>query len=175
MDALPCRKSIRKPFHDYATPAYYFVTICIHQKRHLLGNICQGRMFLNHAGEMVSNIWQQIPQHNPGVQLHAFVVMPNHFHGILQIVEIHDQEPTTPETDSNPYGKTLGLMVGSFKAITTKFYSQGVGEQRWPSYNKHLWQRGFHDHIIRDKSKFDQLVVYISENPRLWHDDCYFS
>ena len=77
------RRSIRLPGYDYASAGWYFVTICCHKRQNLFGEIRQGEMALNAAGEMVEECWFNIPKHFPNTVLHEFVVMPNHFHAII--------------------------------------------------------------------------------------------
>ncbi|WP_204139770.1 transposase [Halomicronema sp. CCY15110] len=84
------RRSTRLCHHDYAAPGYYFVTICTHQRQHLLGAIGDGRMIANDAGRAAQAHWQRLAQHFTHIRLDAFVVMPNHVHGIMQIVEWPD-------------------------------------------------------------------------------------
>jgi len=79
------RRSIRLKGYDYSSAGAYFITIFTHQRRCLFGVIRNGVMELNAYGQIVAECWQQIPQHFPRVQLDAFVVMPNHVHGILMI------------------------------------------------------------------------------------------
>ena len=81
------RRSIRLPGYDYSQPGAYFVTICTLNRACLFGDIVNGVMRLNPMGCMVQECWMAIPQHFPHVVLDAFVVMPNHVHGILVIVE----------------------------------------------------------------------------------------
>lgn len=78
------RRSLRLPNYDYASDGAYFVTICIEGRRCLLGNIHDGRMHLNHIGEMMQAVWDGLPRYH-GVDVDAFIIMPNHVHGIIII------------------------------------------------------------------------------------------
>ena len=82
---LPQRKSIRLKNYDYSQTGLYFITICIQNKKHLLGTITNNQMILNDAGKMVSIQWFDLLQRFKYIQLHEYVVMPNHFHGIIYI------------------------------------------------------------------------------------------
>ena len=86
--------SARAPFWDYGWNAAYFVTICTHNRMHWFGEIVNGEMILSDIGKIAQQCWLEIPQHFPFVKLDAFVVMPNHIHGILIIDK--------PETHANP-------------------------------------------------------------------------
>ncbi|MCS6804883.1 MAG: transposase [Blastocatellia bacterium] len=81
------RRSIRLKGYDYAQPGAYFITICTHDRACLFGDVVDGKMRLNAMGQMVQQCWQEIPCHFPHVELDAFVVMPNHIHGILVITD----------------------------------------------------------------------------------------
>lgn len=81
------RRSLRLRHHDYAAPGYYFVIICTHQRQHLFGAIRDRCMVLNDAGHVAEAYWQRLAQHLVHIQLDAFVTMPNHVHGIIQIAE----------------------------------------------------------------------------------------
>lgn len=77
------RRSIRLPGYDYASAGWYFVTICCHKRQNLFGEIRQGEMVLNAAGEMVEEWWNKIPEKFPDIELGEFQIMPNHFHAIV--------------------------------------------------------------------------------------------
>ena len=80
------RKSIRLRGYDYSQPGAYFITICTHQRQPMFGDIVDGNMMLNAAGNMVDAVWRELPNHYPGVALGEHIVMPNHFHGVVEIV-----------------------------------------------------------------------------------------
>jgi REP element-mobilizing transposase RayT len=80
------RRSVRLKGYDYSATGAYFVTICVHNRACLLGQIADGKMILNDAGNMIARIWNEIPQYYPGIQIDAFQAMPNHVHGIVWIV-----------------------------------------------------------------------------------------
>lgn len=74
--------------YDYSQPGYYFITICTRNRKHIFGNIQNGNMKLNPIGNIANEYWGQIEQRNPQTRLHEFVVMPNHIHGIIEIISI---------------------------------------------------------------------------------------
>jgi putative transposase len=80
------RQSLRLKGYDYSQAGLYFITICVQNRDLLFGEIVNGEMQLNGAGKMVQSEWEKIPQRSGNVDLHEFIVMPNHFHGVLQIV-----------------------------------------------------------------------------------------
>jgi len=142
----------------------------------------QTAMQLSEIGQLAENFWRSIPEHFPFVKLDAFVVMPNHIHGILVIDkpddgrEINDEtgrnnfdnstiEPKTPgELRYRNQGKdTLSSIIGSYKSIVTK--------QAHRIHADFEWQERFHDHIIRDEEELCKIVNYIGNNVANWQED----
>jgi putative transposase len=153
------RRSIRLKGFDYSRSAVYFVTICIQNRECLFGKISQNQTFLNDAGEMVSAEWLALPSRFPSVSLDEFIVMPNHFHGIIYI---------SPDFVDNP---NLGKIIGAFKSIVNNNYINGVNSQDWKPFKKRLWQRNYYEHIVRDDSALQKIQQYIRDNPVTWQTD----
>ncbi len=155
---LPNRHSIRLYDYDYSSQGAYFVTICTHQRQHLFGKIVDETMNRNAWGNVARDYWQFIPDHFSHVKLDAFVVMPNHVHGILFIMQ-----------DANPNGNSrkggLGAIVGSYKSIVSKQIHIQLG------VTDLIWQRNYHEHIIRNPEEYYVLSAYIHDNPRRWIQD----
>src|SRR3989339_72826 len=84
------RRSIRLKGYDYSQAGLYFITICVHEKKHLFGNIENGEMILNDAGKIANECWLEIPNHFPNAVLHEHIVMPNHVHGVIQLLKNND-------------------------------------------------------------------------------------
>ena len=100
MAELPQRRSIRMRGYDYASEGAYFVTICTDDMRHLFGRVENGVMITNALGDIAQQCWDAIPQHMPHVDIGAFVVMPNHVHGIIIIRERARARHDAPATDA---------------------------------------------------------------------------
>jgi putative transposase len=148
----PTRKRLRLVDFDYSTPGCYFVTVCVLKRRCLLGEIREGDMVLNALGRLVSDTWQQGPQRHDGIVLDEFVVMPNHIHALLML-------PASPP-------QSLSDIVRAFKSLSSvAAYRAGM------LADAKLWQRGFHDHVVRDEGSIDRLREYIANNPLKWHLD----
>ena len=81
------RRSIRLKHYDYSRAGCYFITICTQDRLYLFGDILEGKMVLSVAGEMIHTLWYEIIDDFPNVALHEFVIMPNHVHGIIEIVD----------------------------------------------------------------------------------------
>jgi putative transposase len=161
------RRSIRLKGFDYSQSAIYFVTICVQNRECLFGTIPRNGesenlakiMLLNDAGKMVSEEWLALQSRFPSVVLDDFVVMPNHFHGIIS---------TSPNSDDDV---KLGNIIGAFKSITTNNYITGVKIQDWKPFHKRLWQRNYYEHIVRDDLALQKIQKYIQNNPISWNSD----
>ncbi len=153
---LPTRKTIRLPGYDYSKDGAYFVTICIHQRRCLLGKIVQDCMRLNEAGKMVQFFWNNISTHYAGISLDAFQIMPNHLHGILFF---------------NKAEFSLSTVINRFKTITTRQYIHNVYQNNWPVFDGNLSQRNYYEHIIRHEEALDLAREYTINNPKNWTKD----
>jgi putative transposase len=152
------RRSLRLQGYDYGRAGAYFLTICAHQRACLFGEILDGVMHANRAGQAVREAWEALPDRFPDMELDAFVVMPSHVHGILLIGH-------TQEHDH------LGRIIGAFKSLAVYRYNQGVVSEGWPRYDGKLWQRNYYEHVIRNEESLNQIREYILGNPGQWLDD----
>ena len=83
----PHRRSIRLGGYDYSQPGAYFVTVCAQNRECLFGELVDNKMRLNDAGRMVESVWEELPRHYAGIDIDAFVAMPNHIHGIIMLLD----------------------------------------------------------------------------------------
>jgi putative transposase len=155
------RRSIRLKEYDYSQSGEYFVTICTHNRECLLGEIVDEEMKLSSIGEIVQRCWEEIPKHFPNVELDAFVVMPNHVHGII----IND-ESCRGEVTSPLRKPTLGNIVAYFKYQSTKLINEMNG-----TTGDRFWQRNYFEHVIRDDKDLQNIQDYITSNPLDWKKD----
>jgi len=81
------RRTIRLREYNYSASGAYFVTICVHERECLFGAISGGRMRLNDAGRVVEDVWKGLPGRFPQVALDEYIIMPNHYHGIIIITD----------------------------------------------------------------------------------------
>jgi len=161
------RKSPRLSDYDYSQEGAYFVTVCVQGRQALLGEILHGEMRLNQAGCMVERWWKELERKFPLIKIDEYyVVMPNHFHGIVFIPEL-----SAPTTEGGHTGPPLQRIVQWFKTMTTNEYIHGVKEHGWPQFKGSLWQRSFYDHVIRDEASLNRIREYISTNPLRWDLD----
>ncbi|MEN8242954.1 MAG: transposase [Chloroflexota bacterium] len=183
----PQRKKLRLQGYDYALSGGYFVTVCANQHGNAFGVVDGGEVVLNEIGKMVRDCWLETPNHYPNVILDEFIVMPDHFHGILFITEPNvGERHASPvkhsrviDTHSHPGenekkrathasplqdGKiekpiSLGVIIGSFKSAVTR---KNNLMRKTPG--KKLWQRGYHDRIIRNEAELNQIRHYVINN-----------
>lgn len=166
------RRSIRLKGYDYTQAGAYFITICTQNRLCLFGEVVNGEMRLNEAGAMVQSVWDEIPVFYPGVLTDAFVVMPNHIHGIVVLVGAPPRGCPNQGQAQGP-APTLSLpdVVHRFKTMTTKRYADGVKRNGWPPFPGRLWQRNYYEHIIRNEESLNRIRQYIADNPARWVQD----
>ena len=180
------RRSIRLKGWNYASPGWYFGTICTLNRECLFGKIADMKMILNDAGHIVERCWQDIPKHFSHIALDEFIVMPNHVHGIIAITRSVGAYNHTPQRLDRPIqrraniysplpdgntcpplrspSKTVGSIVRGFK----------IGVSEWFRKNKDMsaiWQRNYYEHIIRNETELNQIRQYIRDNPAAWLED----
>ena len=156
-------KSNRLQNYDYTQAGYYFVTICTQNRVSMFGDIVNERMRLNDVGRMVAESWQWLSKQYDYVELDAWVIMPNHLHGIVIINDKCRRGSRTAPTWNRVKPKSLGSLIGAFKTTSTKHVNIYRGTP-----GAKLWQRSFYDHIIRDEESLDNIRVYIRNNPLKW-------
>ncbi len=159
----PRRRQLRLPSYDYAQPGAYFVTICTHRRVCLLGRIVDGAMDLSTRGTIAESCWRLLPEHYPSVELDAFVIMPNHVHGILFLT---DGRLADQPGQALPKRHGLPEVVRAFKTFSARRINALCGEHGTP-----VWQRGFYEHIVRNEISLQEVRSYIAANPMRWHLD----
>ncbi|WP_392419833.1 transposase [Capnocytophaga canis] len=182
------RRSIRLKGYDYSREGLYFITICCQNREHYFGEIVDGKMQLNEIGEIAYNEWINTETIRKNVVLHSFVVMPNHFHTIVEIAHqcrgvLHTpnyitlRTPNGDEkgvfnTSNNEKGvcntplrspsQTLGAIVRGYKSAVSKKIGFSV------------WQRNYYEYIIRNEESYFKIHEYIENNPAKWEEDCFY-
>ncbi|MBK7231088.1 MAG: transposase [Saprospiraceae bacterium] len=188
---------------DYRWAGSYFITICTQNRVHYFGEIANGQMQLSHVGIIANILWYQIPYHSNNVELGAFVVMPNHIHGILIINDNLVNTIETGHTVETEHALSLryALSLQTFNETLTETSEQAIiiGQPRFQNIGKNSissivgsyksavtkyanrlgfdfhWQNLFHDHIIRDDISFQTISDYIINNPNNWVEDKFFN
>lgn len=164
------RRSIRLSDFDHASAGGYFVTLCTHEKKCVLGDIRGSEMHLSDLGRIVDLEWRRSSEIRVEVELDSFVIMPNHMHAIVLFrAELPDAaEPALPRTMRGTGRRTLSSLVAGFKAATTRRTRAMIG----PSFDP-LWQRNYYEHVIRGERVLDRIRQYIADNPLRWNQDGY--
>lgn len=174
------RRSIRLEGYDYGQPGAYFITVCTQDRDCLFGDVVDGDMRLNDAGRLVQATWRGLPEHYSGVGLDAFVVMPNHVHGVVVFGDVVEAAAGGHggATDGGGHGggaglKTaparrhgLGEIVRGFKTFSARRINALRG-----TTGMRLWQRNYYEHVIRDAVSLSRIRQYILDNPTQWAFD----
>ena len=162
----------RKKGFDYARNGYYYITICTRYRYLWFGKIRDGNVVLSDCGAIVKNQWEWLATQYQYIRLDEYVVMPDHFHGIVQIdndtmrkraVDVgRDRVDAVRErhlqTHTQLHHKTIGRIIGAFKTTSSKM----IHIAGHPFFS---WQRSFHDRIIRNDMELFRIRSYIRNNP----------
>ncbi len=157
--------SRRLKYRDYSAPGLYFVTICSDFKRCTFGRVEQQRVVFSPLGRIVEEAWIALPSRHAEIRLHEHMVMPNHVHGIIEIVsggQALRAAPLQREARAVVRVPLLSVVVRSFKADVTRRAGLELG------WNEEIWQQNYFDRVIRDGREFSNAARYIAENPIRW-------
>lgn len=152
------RRSIRLPGYDYTQPGAYYVTICTQDRECLLADVTGDTVTLSTYGEIVQRAWEGLPDHYANLGLDAFVIMPNHIHGVLVLTEV------ARTSSERVHG--LPEIVRAFKSFSARAVNDARGTPQNP-----VWQRNYYEHIVRDDDEWERIREYIAANPVNWEDD----
>lgn len=165
----PKRKGNRLTDYDYSRNGAYFITICTQGRQQILwesdtfteddnvgASIArpQRAPTLSKTGKVVEQCIWEIPAHYPHISVEKYAIMPNHIHLLLLIQREQDGRPMV--------APTVSTVIQQFKGIVSKQLSRSI------------WQKSFHDHIVRTEHGYAQIWQYIDTNPQLWHKDCFY-
>jgi putative transposase len=163
------RRSIRLREWDYSSPGVHFVTLCSYQRECLFGEIADGVMEFSAIGYFVAGCWLWLADQYPYLCLDEWVVMPNHLHGIIAIIDEDKSNlagADIRDTSTKPTRKPLGRLIGAFKTVSTKHVNILRDTPGEP-----LWQRNYYDHVIRNEADLQRIREYIFYNPASWLED----
>src|SRR5574344_829120 len=182
------RKPNRLKYFDYSNNGYYFLTICVKDKKNVFGNIGNEKMFLNDYGNIAEKFWVEIPNHFEYIKLDEFIIMPNHIHGIL-IIDIpvgnrHACSSNNENVGNNENNGNNGNVVGNNDRCSLQYkkrnmellpkiisqYKSSVTREIHKKFNNYdfVWQKSFYDHIIRSEISLNNIREYIRNNPLKW-------
>jgi putative transposase len=178
-------ESARLQMYDYTQTGCYFVTLCAHRHQCVFGKVQGEEIHLIEIGKIAQRCWEEIPRHFPCVDLDAFVVMPNHIHGIIVIKDtgrdvqlnvstkdalaniipdVNTESSKKTHASISPRKGSLSIIIRTFKAAVTTLC-------RTNGYHNFKWQSRFYDHIIRDEKDLDNVRNYIIDNLLKWATD----
>ena len=198
------RRSIRLKGYDYSLSGLYFITLCTVDRTCMFGNVVEGKMQLNDIGQLVEQEWlNTINIRHDDVRLHNYIVMPNHFHAIIEIrrgeshspqshspqshspqshsPQSHSSQPHSPQSHS-PQTINEGNINKNDSPQRMKSPSKTVGAivrgfkgavSRQLGYS--IWQRNYYEHIIRTDASYRHISNYIENNPTKWQSDKLYS
>ncbi len=150
----------RLPQFDYRLPGPYWVTICLYNRLPRFGTVdCEG-VKLSDQGLMIDEAWTSLTKRFPTVTLDAYIVMPDHVHGILSL-----NDGTNLGLSESP---SLVTVIGAFKNITTIQYIAGVKALDWPPHEKYFWLEDYNEHVIRNDADLEEKRLYVERNPSRW-------
>ncbi len=148
------RRSIRLKGYEYSKPGAYFITICTRRREPMFGGIVNGEMVSNEYVDIVLKCWRALEGYFRNMEPSAFVIMPNHVHGIVVI------------NDMGMNGKSLPEIVRVFKTSSSRRINNARGTTGTP-----VWQRNYWEHVIRNQEAFNRIHDYILTNPKRWDLD----
>ena len=158
------RQSARLENYDYSKGGTYFVTVTVDGEGEIFGNIVEGKVDLNKAGEIIEKVWMNLPKQFTNVKLDEFVIMPDHFHGIIILENMKEGLMNQARTMEKNWilmknkKNTLGKIIRAFKAKVAKLIREdGAIDFKW--------HRNYYDHIVRDEKDLLIIKKYIKNNP----------
>ena len=166
------RRSVRLRGYDYSRNGVYFVTICTRNRVCLFGDVNRGMMRLNAMGEVVLEEWIRSRELRPNMRFDDWVVMPNHFHGVVSICDSTSDRSQEKSFARRSNGvaprrpRSLSSFVAMFKSTTTRRINVIRDMPGRP-----VWQRNYYESIVRDRQYLLNIQRYIKNNPAAWSRD----
>lgn len=162
--------------YDYSKEGLYFVSGVVQNRLCLFGRILNGKMILNDAGKMIGKWYLKLEDKFPGTKCHEYIIMPNHYHCLIEILPTEKENKKNLNAGSDPRVRVkqksnpnLSQTLQWFKTMTTNEYIRGVKEKGWRRFLGKLWQRSFDDRIMRGY-EIENIVDYIKNNPKNWKE-----
>ncbi len=191
------RRSIRLQGYDYSQNGAYFITLCAKDRKPIFGKIVNGEMQLSPFGVIVRDEWLKTSEMRKNIEMDEFIVMPNHFHGIIVIDDgigrdarhrvqdldlkgtgtVHrapTEKAPTREQFGKPTSNTIPTIIRGFKAAVTKQINTiqiNAGKYNLP---ERIWQKNYYEHVIRNEVSLNKIREYIMHNPLNWKEDDLF-
>lgn len=170
---LPKRKPTRLKEYDYSANGMYFLTVCIKDRKSLLGTIVGNdttpivgdgnfdvpKMILSEYGIILDKYINLMNKKYSYIKIDKYIIMPNHFHLILNITDYNSGVSET----ATPYNNETSKFISLLKRYCNR------------EYGENIWQRSFHDHIIRSEKDYQKIWEYIDTNVIKWEKDCFYN
>ncbi|KAB2893020.1 MAG: hypothetical protein D8M52_10235 [Chlorobi bacterium] len=157
------RRSIRLRGYDYSQSGAYFITICTYQRKCLFGEVVKAKMQLNELGEIVAEEWVKSAIIRPEIHLDEWIVMPDHFHGIVLLPDRVEWGASGGKPILYRPPRSLGSMIAGFKSAATIRINRLRGTP-----GTRVWLRNYYERIIRDEAALHKIRKYITNNPMKW-------
>ena len=157
---LPKRKQVRIREYDYSQNNVYFITVCTHKRAHLFGEIVEENLrgCPNNPHIIVEKWLIELENKYKNVMIDKYIIMPDHIHILLRQTGDH-------------IGSPLPQIVDWFKTMTTNEYINGVKDGLYAPFDKHIWQRNYYEHIVRNQEDYYEIWEYIDGNPQKQESD----
>lgn len=170
---------------NYANPSIYFITICTQNRLYIFSEINDRILILNENGRIVENEIKKSIDIRQNMIFHNYVIMPNHVHFLIEILNVdtqdvdthssaynnnNDTDNETTHTHSSAYLRRMPKSISSFVAIFKSVTTKQINDLRNTPHEK-IWQNNYHDHIVRNENSFNHIATYIENNPFNWEND----
>ncbi len=160
------RKRVRLKGYDYSAPGMYFVTVCTHNRKCIFeletDNVGNDLCVVPSVQNEIIHRWLKETENKFDLKIDKYIIMPNHLHMIVTITERHA-------------GRSLQDIMRWFKTMTVNEYIKRVKEGTLQPFDKKLWQKSYHDHIIRNEKDYQKIWEYIDTNAVRWENDCFYT
>ncbi len=162
---METRKPTRLKDYNYSTPGKYFITVCVKNRKQILGEIVgcgdfdAPQMVLSEYGKILNRYINLMNDKYSHIKSEKYVIMPNHFHIIIEII---DYKNGGSSTSAEPYNNEISKYVSLLKRYCNR------------EYGENIWQRSFNDHIIRSDKDYFKIWEYIDTNALKWKEDCFY-
>jgi REP element-mobilizing transposase RayT len=197
-------ESNRWQFWDYSAPASYFITVCVQDRKNILGEIVNHKIELSNAGIIVSDYFAEIPKYHKRIILDKWIVMPNHFHCIIKLGD-YDFDNGVSDIGNGDVGNVDKIHVDKIHEFYLRYKKTKPSENDIKQYRKlrrkmlipmimgkfqmqtskqiniinitpgnKNWQNNYHDHVIRNDTEYNRIKQYIKNNPMNWKDDKFY-
>lgn len=175
------RRSIRLKGYDYAQAGLYFITFCCQNREMLFGKVLNGKMRLNKIGEIAHREWENTANNRKNIKLHEFIIMPNHMHGIVEILFKRGNSSKEGIGEFKSPSQTIGSIIRGYKIATIKKIKEFCWvelhfdpiREKIKRLDFKIWQRNYYEHIIRTEKSYYNISNYIINNPIKWQEDTF--